>query len=32
MVCTIEPAGDIVRSLVEEAEAAMRALPSVCGG
>lgn len=32
MVCAIEPAGAIVRALVEEAEAAMRALPSVCGG
>jgi enoyl-[acyl-carrier protein] reductase II len=32
MVCAIEPAADIVRSLVDEAEAAMRRLPSVCGG
>lgn len=30
MVCRVEPAADIVRSLVEEAEAALRALPSVC--
>ncbi|MDP2299249.1 MAG: enoyl-[acyl-carrier-protein] reductase FabK [Coriobacteriia bacterium] len=32
MVRAIEPAETIVRTLVEEAEAAMRALPSVCGG
>jgi enoyl-[acyl-carrier protein] reductase II len=32
MVCRIEPAAAIVRSLVEEAEEAMRAMPSVCGG
>lgn len=30
MVCRVEPAAEIVRSLVEEAEVALRALPSVC--
>ncbi len=32
MVCAIEPAADIVRSLVEEAEAIMRAMPASVTG